>query len=121
MRVLLQHAFLFLHPQSTGRFYFKNHDTKKTTWVDPRTAAVRKLVRNAPGACCCQRKAPLRRRATLTLCCPPSVAFCQHAGETEGDELPYGWDEAETPDGEAYYIDHNTEVRVQWAVDRRLH
>lgn len=37
------------------------------------------------------------------------IAF-QHAGDTVGDELPYGWDEAETPDGETYYIDHNTEV-----------
>ena len=25
--------------------YFKNHHTKETTWVDPRTAVVRKLVR----------------------------------------------------------------------------
>lgn len=41
----------------------------------------------------------------------PSFAS-KNAGETEGDELPYGWDEAETPDGEMYYIDHTTEVRL---------
>eukprot|EP00730_Choanoeca_flexa_P008282 TRINITY_DN12472_c0_g1_i6.p1 TRINITY_DN12472_c0_g1~~TRINITY_DN12472_c0_g1_i6.p1 ORF type:complete len:1071 (+),score=320.96 TRINITY_DN12472_c0_g1_i6:3126-6338(+) len=70
---------------ATGRFYFKNHQSKQTTWVDPRTAAVRKF----------------------------------DAADTEGDELPFGWDQAETPDGELYYIDHNTET-THWVHPRLL-
>ena len=31
----------------TGRTYFKNYDTRQTTWVDPRSAAVRKQVAQA--------------------------------------------------------------------------
>eukprot|EP00045_Choanoeca_perplexa_P012455 m.135932 g.135932 ORF g.135932 m.135932 type:complete len:1063 (+) comp16014_c0_seq1:99-3287(+) len=69
----------------TGRAYFKNHQSRETTWVDPRSAAVRKF----------------------------------DAAETEGDELPFGWDQAETADGEIYYIDHNTEM-THWLHPRLL-
>jgi hypothetical protein len=33
-----------LDPKS-GRFYFKNHETRETTWVDPRSKFVRTTVR----------------------------------------------------------------------------
>eukprot|EP01147_Barroeca_monosierra_P005699 gene5699-7252_t len=69
----------------TGRVYFKNHQSQQTTWVDPRSAAVRKL----------------------------------DARDTVGKELPYGWDEAETPDGMTYYIDHNTKT-THWLHPRVL-
>ncbi len=55
----------------SGRMYFRNHETRETTWVDPRSKLVRK----------------------------------SDAADTSGEELPYGWDEAET-NGETYYIDH---------------
>lgn len=32
------------------------------------------------------------------------------ASETEGEELPFGWEQAEAPDGRTYYIDHNSGV-----------
>ena len=35
---------LYLLAQASGRPYFKNHETRQTTWVDPRSAAVRKQV-----------------------------------------------------------------------------
>ncbi|EGD78782.1 myosin heavy chain [Salpingoeca rosetta] len=56
----------------TNRHYFKNMESKVTTWVDPRSYEYRKHD-------------PL---------------------ETQGDELPYGWDEAETEDGVVFYINH---------------
>lgn len=64
--------------KATGRPYFKNHQTRQTTWIDPRTEQTRK----------------------------------NDAKDLEGDELPYGWDEAET-NGETYYIDHLTQ-RTHW-------
>eukprot|EP00053_Salpingoeca_punica_P016252 m.152537 g.152537 ORF g.152537 m.152537 type:complete len:1052 (-) comp16919_c0_seq1:355-3510(-) len=70
--------------KATGRPYFKNHETRQTTWVDPRSAVVRK----------------------------------QDAKDTVGDELPYGWDEAEV-DGETYYIDHTTQT-THWLHPRLL-
>ncbi|EDQ84512.1 uncharacterized protein MONBRDRAFT_34664 [Monosiga brevicollis MX1] len=71
--------------EATGRVYFRNHETRETTWVDPRSAAVRKL----------------------------------NASDTEGDELPYGWDQAQTAKGEYYYIDHNTGT-THWLHPRLL-
>jgi len=68
----------------TGRFYFKNHQTRQTTWIDPRTAETRK----------------------------------KNALETDSDELPYGWDEAEV-NGETYYIDHLTQ-KTHWLHPRLL-
>eukprot|EP00040_Diaphanoeca_grandis_P025170 m.139111 g.139111 ORF g.139111 m.139111 type:complete len:1040 (-) comp30035_c0_seq1:88-3207(-) len=64
--------------KATGRPYFKNHKTRETTWVDPRTKYTRK--KDADGLL--------------------------------GEELPFGWDEAEIH-GETYYIDHNTQ-QTHW-------
>jgi myosin-3 len=59
---------------NSGRFYFKDVDTKTTSWIDPRSKDTRKMD-------------PL---------------------ECVDDELPYGWDEAESEDGVKFYIDHTT-------------
>jgi myosin-3 len=58
--------------ETTGRYYFKNTETKKTTWVDPRTFEFRA---HDPAA-------------------------------TKGDELPFGWDKAETQEGVVFYVNH---------------
>eukprot|EP00039_Didymoeca_costata_P021881 m.3158 g.3158 ORF g.3158 m.3158 type:complete len:1082 (-) comp2700_c0_seq1:73-3318(-) len=70
--------------KTTGRPYFKNHETRKTTWIDPRTKQTRK----------------------------------KDALQTKGDELPYGWDEAEI-NGETYYIDHVNQ-QTHWLHPRLL-
>jgi hypothetical protein len=70
--------------QGTGRTYFKNHKTRQTTWIDPRTEFTRK----------------------------------KNAAATEGDELPYGWDEAEI-NNEKYYIDHVNQ-QTHWLHPRLL-
>lgn len=69
----------------TGRVYYCNHETRETTWIDPRQALVRPM----------------------------------DARETEGSELPYGWDEAESATGEKYYIDHTTRT-THWVHPRLL-
>lgn len=58
--------------EATGRTYFKNTETKTTTWVDPRSHAARK---HDPAEC-------------------------------QGEELPFGWDKAETETGVVFYINH---------------
>jgi myosin-3 len=58
--------------EATGRTYFKNTETKTTTWVDPRSHTSR----------------------------PHDPAECS------GDELPFGWDKAETETGVVFYINH---------------
>lgn len=47
-----------------------------------------------------------------------AVVRKQNAKDTEGDELPYGWDEAEQ-NGETYYINHTTRT-TSWLHPRLL-
>eukprot|EP00035_Acanthoeca_spectabilis_P019895 m.430125 g.430125 ORF g.430125 m.430125 type:complete len:1030 (-) comp17117_c0_seq1:1257-4346(-) len=60
----------------TGRVYFKNTETRTTTWIDPRTFDFEDRPHN-PTQCV-------------------------------GDQLPFGWDKAETDGGTVFYIDHVT-------------
>lgn len=62
--------------EATGRFYFKNTETRTTTWIDPRTFDFEERPHNP------------------TLC--------------KGDQLPFGWDKAETESGTVFYINHMT-------------
>lgn len=58
--------------EATGRTYFKNTETKTTTWVDPRSHTAR----------------------------------AHDPAECEGDDLPFGWDRAETETGVVFFINH---------------
>jgi len=62
--------------EATGRFYYKNIETRTTTWIDPRTFDFEERPHN-PSLC-------------------------------KGDQLPFGWDKAETESGTVFYIDHIT-------------
>jgi len=62
--------------EATGRFYFKNTETRTTTWIDPRTIDFDERPHN-PTQCV-------------------------------GDQLPFGWDKAETESGTTFFIDHVT-------------
>nr|XP_020501625.1 membrane-associated guanylate kinase, WW and PDZ domain-containing protein 3 isoform X1 [Labrus bergylta] len=61
----------------TGMVYFIDHNSKTTTWLDPRLA----------------RKAK-----------PPEK--CDEGGEKRPKELPYGWEKIEDPQYGTYYVDH---------------
>jgi len=62
--------------EATGRYYFKNTETKTTTWIDPRSLDFDERPHNPT--------------------------------ECSGDQLPFGWDKAETDNGTVFYIDHVT-------------
>lgn len=94
---------------SNGQKYFLNHVEKITTWHDPRktmTAAMNQMsLQHAP---------------------PPSATPVQQRNmalsQPNLGELPEGWEQADTPQGETYFIDHKTQ-RTSWLdprVDARL-
>lgn len=60
--------------ETTGRHYYKNTETKTTTWIDPRSYDFDERPHD-PAACV-------------------------------GDQLPFGWDKAETNNGTVFYVDH---------------
>ncbi|KAL1022871.1 hypothetical protein UPYG_G00033550 [Umbra pygmaea] len=91
----------------TGQKYFLNHVEKITTWQDPRksmTAAMNQMSLHAP---------------------PPSANQQQRnmaLSQPNLGKLPDGWEQAENPQGETYFIDHKTQ-RTSWLdprVDARL-
>ncbi|KAE8749338.1 hypothetical protein FOCC_FOCC003852 [Frankliniella occidentalis] len=94
-----------------GQIYFLNHTTQTTTWEDPRKSLAAQAQRQQ------QRSAELLTTpAALTLTHPhPAVSPLPKAPSTpkpaspapnELGPLPDGWEEAATPEGEIYYIDH---------------
>lgn len=61
--------------ESTKRHYFKNTETRTTTWIDPRSIDCPEVRPHDPLECV-------------------------------GDQLPFGWDKAETESGTIFYINH---------------
>lgn len=78
-----------------GRVFFIDHNTKTTTWVDPRTGRPSPLPN--------QNNVPNR----------PSFSSVDDLGQ-----LPEGWEERVHTDGRIFFIDHNTRI-TQWE-DPRL-
>ncbi|XP_014482249.1 PREDICTED: transcriptional coactivator YAP1 [Dinoponera quadriceps] len=68
-----------------GQIYFLNHLTRTTTWEDPRKTAAAANV--------------------------AAVAAAVESGKSNGNTLgplPDGWEQARTPEGEIYFINHQT-------------
>ncbi|XP_015784242.1 E3 ubiquitin-protein ligase NEDD4-like isoform X3 [Tetranychus urticae] len=78
-----------------GRIFYIDHNTKTTTWIDPRTG----------------KPSPQPR---------PQVSNNPSVGATIDDlgSLPDGWEERVHSDGRIFFIDHNTKT-TQWE-DPRL-
>ncbi|XP_029103793.1 WW domain-containing transcription regulator protein 1 [Scleropages formosus] len=88
---------------SSGQRYFLNHIEKTTTWQDPRKTLTAATSHLSP-----------QRPATSTLVQQRSVAQSQPSL----GPLPEGWEQAVTPQGETYFIDHKTQT-TSW-LDPRM-
>jgi len=80
-----------------GRVFFIDHNSRATTWVDPRTGRASPM--------------PNQREA-------PNVARRVAGPDDELGPLPEGWEERVHTDGRIFFIDHNTRT-TQWE-DPRL-
>lgn len=87
-----------------GQVYFLNHVTQKTTWQDPRKA---NFNMNSPMG---QTTPPQSQLS-------PNVSL-QNLHAIQNLPLPHGWEQASTPEGETYYINH-IERTTSW-FDPRL-
>ncbi|XP_036378388.1 WW domain-containing transcription regulator protein 1 isoform X1 [Megalops cyprinoides] len=77
---------------STGQRYFLNHIEKITTWQDPRkNITMKQMSLHGPAP-----PAPVQQR---------SMALSQ----PNLGQLPDGWEQAVTSQGETYFIDHKTQ------------
>ena len=73
-----------------GRVYFVDHNTRQTTWVDPRRT---QNVRMYPGAAANVSR-PIVHQQTVSQLGP----------------LPSGWEMRLTHTGRVYFVDHNTKT-----------
>lgn len=119
-----------------GRTYYVDHNTRTTTWTRPSTTYNERDQRSAMEA-----NTQMERRAHQNRMLPedrtgtssPSIADQQpNAGNTANavsmmatgattagtGELPAGWEQRQTPEGRAYFVDHNTRTTT-WVDPRR--
>ncbi|KAM4620429.1 transcriptional coactivator YAP1-like isoform 1-T2 [Polymixia lowei] len=81
----------------SGQRYFLNHLDQTTTWHDPRLSQLQSLAAQHPIA-----GTPVYAN---TLANSTSTSQTQNISP-EPDPLPEGWEQAVSPEGEVYYINH---------------
>lgn len=122
-----------------GRTYYVDHNTRQTTWIRPSATFNEADQRNAVAA---QTQVERSRHQARMLpedrtgASSPTLAERQSGGSqgspsasavnmmatgatTAGTgELPSGWEQRHTPEGRAYFVDHNTRTTT-WVDPRR--
>lgn len=79
------------------RFFFSSHITRSTTWEDPRkTLAAQNLQ---------AQHAELQNRGNQSSAAKTTTLGISAAGL---GPLPEGWEQSSTPEGEIYFINHQT-------------
>jgi E3 ubiquitin-protein ligase NEDD4 len=123
-----------------GRTYYVDHNTRRTTWIRPATTFNEREQRNAMEEAQTQMERTRHQNRMLpedrtganspTLAerqpSPPAGASNSNAASmvatgatTAGTgELPSGWEQRHTPEGRAYFVDHNTRTTT-WVDPRR--
>lgn len=123
-----------------GRTYYVDHNTRQTTWIRPQAGFNENDQRNALAAQTQQERTRHQNRTlpedrtganSPTLSerqpSPPgssnvtanAVSMMATGATTAGSgELPSGWEQRHTPEGRAYFVDHNTRTTT-WVDPRR--
>ncbi|XP_026320226.1 transcriptional coactivator YAP1 isoform X2 [Hyposmocoma kahamanoa] len=89
-----------------GQIYYLNHITKTTTWEDPRKSLAAQAVTNSVQH---QSAETLLSQNTAQTINSPTTAAKSTSSNTTTDplgSLPDGWEQATTPEGEIYFINH---------------
>lgn len=119
-----------------GRTYYVDHNTRTTTWTRPSTNYNERDQRTAMEA-----NTQMERRAHQSRTLPEDRTGANSPGLTDAQpntgttanavsmmatgattpgigELPGGWEQRQTPEGRAYFVDHNTRTTC-WVDPRR--
>lgn len=120
-----------------GRTYYVDHNTRSTTWQRPSTHYNEREGQRAQ----MEANTQMERRAHQNRMLPedrtgassPSIAEQQNSSPASSNavsmmatgattagtgELPAGWEQRHTPEGRAYFVDHNTRTTT-WVDPRR--
>uniref|UniRef100_H2Z0P2 WW domain-containing protein n=1 Tax=Ciona savignyi TaxID=51511 RepID=H2Z0P2_CIOSA len=96
-----------------GQQYYMNHNDRSTTWEDPRIPIIKQQRQS-------QVAVMQSQSVSGNLLPPPAHSNPGHNIQTDHSHisLPPGWEQATTPQGEIYFIDHQTKT-TSW-VDPRF-
>ncbi|KIW05359.1 uncharacterized protein PV09_03875 [Verruconis gallopava] len=128
-----------------GRTYYVDHNTRQTTWIRPSATSFnestqraqmeaqtnmertrhqnRMLPEDRTGAnspTLSERHSPQQAAATPSSSTNANAVSMMATGATTAGtgELPSGWEQRHTPEGRAYFVDHNTRTTT-WVDPRR--
>jgi len=105
-----------------GQVYFLNHLTQTTTWEDPRKKLLQQQIQPLPTPPQPTMVAPPLLSAVTAPAAGSNAAAVLAASQQALTQalgpLPEGWEQAVTPEGEMYFIDHHTR-KTSW-FDPRL-
>lgn len=99
-----------------GRTFYIDHNTQTTTWIRPPTGiSSSELERRQSALVDQQRRAHEQRSLPSDTNSTAPVQIADDNGP-----LPYGWERRIAPNGQFYYVDHNTQTTT-WVHPNRLH
>ena len=90
--------------KASGKRYFIDHKNRTTTWDDPRLAILQELQQQH-----LQQQLQLKQRQL-------QLISAQQAAQQQ--PLPEGWEQKMSPEGEVYFINHNSQTTT-W-IDPRV-
>ncbi|GJJ77621.1 hypothetical protein EMPS_09980 [Entomortierella parvispora] len=104
-----------------GRPYYVNHNTKSTSWEDPRTAASMAPTSTtspstpntnpaglSPLAAGWEKRQTSEGRPYYVDHNTKTTSWVEPKTEAESSPLPAGWERRKTAKGHLYFVDHNT-------------
>jgi len=100
-----------------GRTFYIDHNTQTTTWIRPPTGISSRELEQRQSALVDQQRRAHEQR-TLPNVSPAATAAVQTSDDY--GPLPYGWERRMAPNGQNYYVDHNTQTTT-WVHPNRLH
>ncbi|EFA11163.1 transcriptional coactivator YAP1-A isoform X1 [Tribolium castaneum] len=87
-----------------GQLYYLNHITRTTTWEDPRKS----LAAQAAAQQHQSAEQLLSSHQVSQAQAPNSTPPAKVSTDVDLGPLPEGWEQAQTPEGEIYFINHQT-------------
>lgn len=94
-----------------GRTFYIDHNTQTTTWIRPPIGMSAAEVQRRQNALADQQRAEFQQRFL-----PATTPMSSDADAL----LPYGWERRMAPNGQPYYVDHNTQTTT-WVHPSKLH
>ena len=107
---------------SQGRKFYIDNNTRTTSWTRPQSSAVTATSLQAgmaPGGTLEQQRAAFEQRQAAMGRLAPTTGPVSSTQQPQMEDLPAGWERRIAPNGQPYFVDHNTQ-RTTWVHPNRI-